>query len=137
MLTANEIEQIIHSGLPAAKRQQLHINEIGKDWAVVSFPVTQDMLRPGGTISGPTLMGLADAAMFAAIMAALGRLEMAVTQNLTIHFLRKPLAELLIAKAQILRLGKRSVVLEVSLYGEGQEEKPAAQVTGTYALPVE
>lgn len=135
--TAKQIEDIICQGLPAARLQGLKIDAVGADWVEARFPFSDTMLRPGGSISGPTIMGLADAAMFAAIMARLGRLEMAVTQDLNIHFLRKPRDSDLIARASILRLGRRSVVMEVQVFSDGERDKPAAFVTGTYALPFE
>lgn len=135
MLTAHDIETIIHQGLPAAKEQGLHIDATGEDWAEARLDYSPMMLRPGGSISGPTIMGLADAAMYAAIMARLGRLEMAVTQDLNIHFLRKPREADLVARAHILRLGRRSVVLDVQVFSADDRDKPVAFVTGTYALP--
>lgn len=135
MLTAKDIEDIICAGLPAAKEQGLTIDEVGENWAEARFAFRSSMLRPGGSISGPTIMGLADAAMFAAIMARLGRLDMAVTQDMNIHFLRKPGQCDLIARANILKLGRRSVVLDVQVFSDGQRATPAAFVTGTYALP--
>jgi uncharacterized protein (TIGR00369 family) len=135
MLTAHDIETIIHQGLPAAKEQGLHIDATGADWAEARLDYSPMMLRPGGSISGPTIMGLADAAMYAAIMARLGRLEMAVTQDLNIHFLRKPREADLVARAHILRLGRRSVVLDVQVFSADDRDRPVAFVTGTYALP--
>lgn len=81
------------------------------------------------------MMGLADAAMYAAVLGALGRVEMAVTQNLNINFLSRPAQKDLIAEAVILRLGRRSAVLEVQLFSEGSDDM-VAHVTGTYALPM-
>ena len=136
MLTAHDIETIIQQGLPAAKEQGLHIDAIGADWAEARLAYSPMMLRPGGSISGPTIMGLADSAMYAAIMATLGRVEMAVTQDLNIHFLRKPRETDLVARAHILRLGRRSVVLDVQVFSADDRDRPVAFVTGTYALPV-
>src|SRR5690554_2315399 len=87
----------------------------------------ENQLRPGGTISGPTMMGLADAAMYAAILGQLGRLEMAVTQNLNINFLARPQASDLIAEAEIIRLGRRSAVLEVRLFSRSEEHTSELQ----------
>jgi uncharacterized protein (TIGR00369 family) len=80
-------------------------------------------------------MGLADAAMYAAILGRLGRLEMAVTQDINFHFLRKPRETDIVARAHILRLGRRSVVLEVQVFGAENREQLVAHATGTYALP--
>lgn len=137
MMTAQQIEEAICAGLPAARDQGLRVDSCGEDWAEARFVYNDSMVRPGGSISGPTMMGLADATMYAAIMARLGRVEMAVTQDLNIHFLRKPRETDLIARATILRLGRRSVVLEVQIFGADDRERAVAHVTGTYALPHE
>ncbi|WP_157375602.1 PaaI family thioesterase [Alcanivorax hongdengensis] len=134
MLNAQQVQEIIYQGLPAASEEGLRVEQVGDHRARVRTPFRESALRPGGTLSGPTMMGLADAAMYAAILAALGRVEMAVTQNLNINFLSRPAPRDLIAEAVILRLGRRSAVLEVQLFSEGGEEM-VAHVTGTYALP--
>lgn len=139
MLTAEQVQDVIYSGLPAAADTGLLVEQAGNHGARVRQPFRDSMIRPGGTVSGPTMMGLADAAMYAAILGTLGRVEMAVTQNLNINFLRRPAPRDLIAECRIIRLGRRSVVLEVSLFsddGTGQaDEAPVAHVTGIYALP--
>lgn len=133
-LGAAEIQELIRSGVPAAGEQGLVIDGVGDGEAVARYPFRENMLRPGGTLSGPTMMGLADAAMYAAILGVLGRVEMAVTQNLNINFLARPPAADLIARARIMRMGRRSAVLEVHLHS-GEDDRLVAHVTGTYALP--
>jgi uncharacterized protein (TIGR00369 family) len=93
------------------------------------------MLRPGGTVSGPTLMALADYAMYAVLLSAIGPVGLAVTTNLNINFLRRGVAGRdLYAAAKILKLGKRLAVGEVSLTSAGSPE-PIAHVTATYSIP--
>lgn len=96
---------------------------------------SQDFLRPGGTISGPTMMELADFAMYVAVFSAVGRQPLAVTTNLSINFLRKPAQADLIAEARLMKVGKRLAVGEVTIYSDGAAE-PVAHVTSTYSLPV-
>jgi uncharacterized protein (TIGR00369 family) len=93
------------------------------------------MLRPGGTVSGPTLMALADVAMYVVLLSAIGPVGLAVTTNLNINFLRKgqPGQDVL-AAAKILKLGKRLAVGEVSLMS-GTSPDPIAHVTATYSIP--
>ena len=91
-------------------------------------------LRPGGTISGPTMMGLTDFAMYVAILASLGPVPLAVTTSLNINFLRKPAPRDLIAEAKLMKLGKRLAVGEVAIYSEGEEEM-VAHATSTYSIP--
>ena len=91
-------------------------------------------LRPGGTISGPTMMGLTDFAMYVAILASVGPVPLAVTTNLNINFLRKPTQRDLIAEVRLIKLGKRLAVGEVEIYSDGEEEM-AAHATSTYSIP--
>ncbi|MDX5298613.1 MAG: PaaI family thioesterase [Gammaproteobacteria bacterium] len=110
------------------------VEAVGERWARVRIPFQGKLVRPGGTLSGPVQMTLADAAMYAAILATLGRVEMAVTSNLNINFLKKPAPADLLAEAVVLRLGRRLAFCEVRLHSAGDEEL-VAHVTGTYALP--
>lgn len=91
-------------------------------------------LRPGGTISGPTMMELADFAMYVAVFSAIGPQPLAVTTNLNINFLRKPARADLIAEARLMKVGKRLAVGEVAIFSEGVAE-PVAHVTSTYSIP--
>jgi uncharacterized protein (TIGR00369 family) len=91
-------------------------------------------LRPGGTISGPTLMGLADFTMYVAVLAAIGPVPLAVTINLNINFLRRPGPRDLVAEARLLKLGKRLATGEVTIRCDGDAE-PVAHVTATYSIP--
>ena len=94
------------------------------------------MLRPGGTVSGPTLMALADCAMYVVLLSAIGPVGLAVTTNLNINFLRKGQAgQDVLAAAKILKLGKRLAVGEVTLLS-GNSLDPIAHVTATYSIPV-
>jgi len=91
-------------------------------------------VRPGGTLSGPSMMTLADFALYVAVLSAVGRVELAVTTNLSINFLQKPEKADLIAECRLLKAGKRLCVGEVSIFSDGGEE-PVAHVTGTYSVP--
>ena len=90
-------------------------------------------LRPGGTISGPTMMGLTDFAMYVAILASVGPVPLAVTTNLNINFLRKPAPRDLIAEVRLIKLGKRLAVGEVEIYSDGEEEM-VSHATATYSI---
>jgi uncharacterized protein (TIGR00369 family) len=93
------------------------------------------MLRPGGTVSGPTLMALADCAMYVVLLSAIGPIGLAVTTNLNINFLRKGQAgQDVLAEARLLKLGKRLAVGEVNLLS-GTSPDPIAHVTSTYSIP--
>src|SRR5258708_6407198 len=93
------------------------------------------MLRPGGTISGPTLMALADVAMYVVLLSAIGPVGLAVTTNLNINFRRKGApGQDVLAAAKLLKLGRRLAVGEVSLMSAPSPD-PIAHVTATYSIP--
>jgi uncharacterized protein (TIGR00369 family) len=94
----------------------------------------ESQLRPGGTISGPSMMTLADLALYVAILGSIGPVGLAVTTNFSINFLRKPAARPMIADCRLMKLGKRLAVGEVDLRSEGSDEI-VAHVTGTYSIP--
>jgi acyl-coenzyme A thioesterase PaaI-like protein len=91
-------------------------------------------LRPGGTISGPAMFAVCDAALFVAILGEIGPVAHAVTTSASINFLRKPAPADLIARTRLLKLGKRLAVGEVALYSDGESEM-VAHATATYSLP--
>jgi uncharacterized protein (TIGR00369 family) len=135
ILTAAEVQSLIRLGVPMAEDIDLRIDHLDVDKVLARVPFHGKLVRPGGTLSGPVIMALADAAMYAVVLGRLGRVEMAVTANLNINFLAKPKPVDLIAEAHILRLSRRQAVCEVSLYSQGEAEL-VAHVTGTYALPL-
>ena len=135
-LTAGQVQALIRAGVPMAEDIELCIDRLDSEVAVARVPFHGRLVRPGGTVSGPTIMALADAAMYAVVLGRLGRVEMAVTANLNINFLAKPAAVDLVAEARILRLSRRQAVCEVQLYSQGREDDLVAHVTGTYALPL-
>jgi|TARA_B110000196_G_C20785866_1_gene493241 uncharacterized protein (TIGR00369 family) len=97
--------------------------------------VDEGDLRPGGTVSGPTMMGLADCAIYAAILREIGLVALAVTTSLNINFLRKPVADKdILGVCKILKLGKTLAIGEVSIYSEG-DDRPIAHSVGTYSIP--
>jgi uncharacterized protein (TIGR00369 family) len=113
----------------------LSIEEVWHGGARVRQAYLAKFIRPGGTMSGPTMMALADFAMYVGVLAAIGPVPLAVTVNLNINFLRKPAARALIAECRLLKLGKRLAVGEVTIHSEGIKE-PVAHVTSTYSIPV-
>ena len=134
-LSAHEVQVLIRAGVPMAEDIDLRTERVDGERALARVPFNGRLVRPGGTLSGPVQMALADTAMYAVVLGALGRVEMAVTSHLNINFLAKPAPVDLLAEARILRLGRRQAVCEVSLFCAGQEDVLVAHVTGTYALP--
>jgi uncharacterized protein (TIGR00369 family) len=111
------------------------VEAVGTGSARVRRVIGPGELRPGGTVSGPVMMALADQAMYAALLAVIGPVALAVTTSFTINFLRKPSAETdVTAVATILKLGHRLAVGEVRLHS-GAEETLIAHATVTYSIP--
>jgi uncharacterized protein (TIGR00369 family) len=137
-LSAQEIEALLHKEFPQAffEGSGLSIERVGYGDIRVRRAFHEDHIRPGGTISGPTMMELADFAMYVAVFSAVGPQPLAVTTNLNINFLRKPAQADLIAEARLMKIGKRLAVGEVNIYSDGEDE-PVAHVTSTYSLPVQ
>lgn len=133
-LTASQVQDFIADSIPAFKAIGCLVETSDGQQVRVRQPYRESTLRPGGSISGPTMMALADTAMYALILSRLGPVALAVTQNLNINFLRKPRLADLLADARFLRLGKRAAVIEVLIFAEGEDD-PVAHVTGTYAIP--
>lgn len=133
-ISVAEFNQIIQAGLPWAASLNIAADSMQAGEVVMRLPYHQDSVRPGGTISGPHMMLLADACMYAVVLSLLGPVELAVTTNLNINFLRKPRESDLIAEGNIIKLGKRLAVLEIAIHSES-EAKLVAHATGTYSIP--
>jgi uncharacterized protein (TIGR00369 family) len=116
------------------KRGDLKIEDIAPMSATLRLVHHPRHLRPGGTISGPAMFALCDVALYVAILGEIGRVEHAVTTNVSINFLRKPAPADLIGRAKLIKLGKRLAVGEVALFSEGESDM-VAQATGTYSIP--
>ncbi|MFM7811789.1 MAG: PaaI family thioesterase [Acinetobacter junii] len=115
--------------------EKTSIVEITPKGAELLYRVDQSDLRPGQTVSGPTLMLVADFALYVAILGDLGLVAMAVTTNMTINFFRKPNGmQNIQAVCKLIKVGKTLVTGEVWLYSVGDDE-PVAHVIGTYAIP--
>ena len=114
--------------------KQFEVEGIGPMTATLRLNAQERHLRPGGTISGPTMFSLADLALYVAILAQIGPVGLAVTTNLNINFLRKPEPRDLVGEARLIKLGKRLAVGEVSIYSRGESDL-VAHATGTYSIP--
>jgi uncharacterized protein (TIGR00369 family) len=132
-MTAADIERFLTEEFPQVEGFT-RIEDVGEDTVRLRLPYRDAFLRPGGTLSGPTLMTLADTAMYFLVLAQVGPVALAVTTNLTIHFLRRPAPRDLIAEARLLRLGGRSAVGDVVMRSDG-DPAPVAHATVAYALP--
>ena len=126
---------IIHFLTREFPQNQCVVEEVGERSATVSHPVGSAQLRPGGTVSGPLLMAVADVALYVAILATIGLVPLAVTTSLNINFLRKPSSRLpIVGVCKLLKVGRILVIGEVALYSDRNEEM-VAHAVGTYSIP--
>jgi uncharacterized protein (TIGR00369 family) len=132
-MTAEEIATFLAGEFPQAEGVA-RIEHLEPGRVVCRRVVGHANLRPGGTVSGPTMMALADTAAYFLVLACVGPVALAVTSHLSIEFLRKPRLVDLLATAELLRLSRRQMVCTVELHSEGEPD-PVAHVTATYAIP--
>ena len=134
-LDADGVNALLRKAFPGpGQAQTMIITEVGPGRLHMVAPYREGLLRPGGVISGPTLMSLADSAAYALVLAHIGEQLMAVTSQLNMSFLRGCLPGDLHAEAQMLRLGRRLAVMDVRIWTEGPD-RLAAQANVTYAIP--
>lgn len=134
-MTMSLIEEVSAFMAKEFPQSKVQIVEVGNKAAKVKHAIGINELRPGGTVAGPVLMVVADVAMYVAILGEIGLVALAVTTNLNINFLRKPSStRAIIGECQLIKVGKRLVVGEVTLYSEGISE-PVAHAVGTYSIP--
>jgi len=133
-ISVEAFNEIVETELAWAAEIGLRARSIGDGEAVLVLPYQGDMLRPGGTVAGPFMMALADAAMYAAVLSVVGEVKMAVTTSFNINFLHRPYPADLLAEARTLKIGKRLAVIDVAIHSDGHDE-PVAHATGTYSIP--
>ncbi|WP_422373455.1 PaaI family thioesterase [Hoeflea sp.] len=135
VMSAPEVSSYLDEVFPQIKANgdDISVIEVLPGSARVRLNADTKHLRPGGTVSGPTLFMLADLAAYAVILAHIGRVALAVTTNLNINFLMKPQPGPLDATAMILKLGKRLVVTDISIRDSGGDL--VAHATATYSIP--
>jgi uncharacterized protein (TIGR00369 family) len=135
-MNVGELRKFLREEFPQAFGDgDITVESADGETCVVRQRYRERMLRPGGTISGPTLMGLADCAMYIVLLSAIGPVGLAVTTNLNINFLRKGApGHDIVAAARLLKVGRRIAVGEVSLFSDASSD-PLAHVTATYSIP--
>ena len=132
MATKQEIEAFMAAAFPQNK---CLVEEVGNRSAIIRHKIGTDELRPGGTVSGPVLMMVADVALYVAILGEIGIVPLAVTTSLNINFLRRPAPEKdIIGVCKLMKVGKSLAIGEVAMYSEG-EPQPVAHAVGTYSIP--
>lgn len=134
-LDAAGVNALLRRAFPLAPEQGFpQVTSVEPGRVRLAMPYRDGLLRPGGVISGPNLMSLADTAAYALVLAHIGDQLMAVTSQLNMSFLRGAQPGDLHAEAEMLRLGRRLAVMDVRIWTEGPE-RLAAQANVTYAIP--
>lgn len=133
-MTAEEFEVLATQGVPYVGQLGCRVRRFEPGRVDVELPYSDLLIRPGGTICGPALFALADITLYGVVLSLVGRLELAVTTDLAMHFLSKPRPGPLLGEGRILRLGTRLAVGEVLVRSLGRNE-PVAHAVGTYAIP--
>lgn len=132
--TRDEIAAFMASTFPQSR---CRVDAVGSGCATVSQDIGKDELRPGGTVAGPVLMGVADVALYVAVLGEIGIVPLAVTTSLNINFLRKPSAQArIVGECRLMKVGRSLAVGEVSLYSENSDQA-VAHAVGTYSIPPE
>ena len=132
MTTTAEIAEFMATDFPQSNSI---VEATGNRGATVRHRIGVNELRPGGTVSGPVMMAVADVALYAAILGEIGIVPLAVTTSLNINFLRKPSADRdIVGVCKLIKVGRSLVTGDVYLYSEG-DDRPVAHAVGTYSIP--
>jgi uncharacterized protein (TIGR00369 family) len=133
-ISIEDFNRLLDHSAPFQKVYGFVTEEIGYGTSKVRLPAGEAHIRPGGTLSGPAQMALADFAMYAALLGAIGEVPLAVTTSFNINFLQKPQPGDLQAACRLIKLGKRLAVGDISLHSNGLET-PVSHATATYSIP--
>lgn len=134
VMTIPELHSFLAEVFPQVNHQ-FRVEEITEDGMIVRLIVGEEHLRPGGTVSGPSMFGLADVSVYLAVLSRIGPKALAVTTNCSIDFMRKPAAATdLISECRLLKLGKVLAVGDCLIRSEGAET-PVCRATLTYSIP--
>ena len=135
MMTADALQNFMQDAFPQVA-QVFKIND-AEDSLWIEMMINSSHLRPGGTVSGPSMFCLADVTFYLAILREIGPQALSVTTNATINFMRKPEADNLMACPRLLKIGRSLVVGDVLIYSKSDiaRAKPVAQATMTYSIP--
>lgn len=136
VMSCEDVEKFLDRDFPQihAQGRVIQVRSIASGEAVVRLTPNEHHLRPGNTISGPTLFTLADVGAYIVILAHIGPVALAVTTNLTINFLQRPPLAPLLANARLLKLGRRLAVTEIGITSEAGGDL-LAHATATYSIP--
>ncbi|MCX6521508.1 MAG: PaaI family thioesterase [Actinobacteria bacterium] len=131
LVTVDEINAFLERDFPGNGNR---CEQVGERWATAILPTDAINLRPGGIISGPTVFGICDAALYYACFTAIGIEPMTLTSELSIRFMRPARGEVLRARADLHQVGRRSIIGSIVAWTD-DPAKPVAVAQGTYVRP--
>ena len=134
-ISLDEMQRIAAEELPFVDVLGIRFEAVGDGTATGRLVYREDLLRPGGTVNGPAMMGLADVVMYACVLSRIGPVKLAVTTSLNTNFLRRPRPGDILGEGRLIKCGKRLAYGEVTLWSEGEPDDPVCHVTGTYSIP--
>jgi uncharacterized protein (TIGR00369 family) len=135
-ITAAAFEALAFDGVPYAGQLDCRVERFEAGHLTLRMPYQELLRRPGNTICGPALMALADVTLYGVVLSMVGEVALAVTTDMTIHFLRRPAPRDVLASGRLLKLGRRLAVGEVVMRSDG-DGRPICHVVGSYAIPPE
>ena len=133
LMTKEELNDFLEKEFPQVNKSFEILKVSNKNFSMLMH-ISSEHLRPGATVSGPTMFLLADVTFYLATLSVIGPKSLTVTTNCSINFLRKPNEKNLISEARILKLGKTLSVGDVLIYSEDIDE-PVAHASLTYSIP--
>ena len=133
LMTKEELNDFLEKEFPQVNKNFEILKVSNKNFSMLMH-ISSEHLRPGATVSGPTMFLLADVTFYLATLSLIGPKSLTVTTNCSINFLRKPNEKNLISEARILKLGKTLSVGDVLIYSEDIDE-PVAHASLTYSIP--
>jgi uncharacterized protein (TIGR00369 family) len=135
-ISAAAFRALAFDGVPYAGQLGCRIERFEAGLVTVRMPWQDLLRRPGGTICGPALMALADVTLYGVVLSMVGEVALAVTTDMTIHFLSRPAPRDVLASGRLLKLGRRLAISEVTMHSDGAAQA-ICHVVGTYAIPPE
>ena len=135
LVSIKEVQELISEDIPAVAEMGIIFEIVSDNLVRARLPFDNSSLRPGGTISGPTMMGLGDIVVFVCILSRIGIVKDTVTTNLNANFLRKPGPSDLIAEGNLIKLGQRLAYGQVNKFSEKNPDSIVCHVTSTYSIP--
>jgi uncharacterized protein (TIGR00369 family) len=136
VMTAEKVAAYVRKVFPQAEGLGWKVERLAPCEMTVAATASDRDLRPGGTVSGPTMFALADVTAYLLVLAHVGEVALAVTTNLSINFLSRPAAGDLVAEGKLIKLGKRLAICEIHIWSRDGETM-VAQATATYSIPPE